>query len=276
MNKYTYETYSAKPTEIERSWLLIDAENAVVGRLAAEIAILLRGKHKPIFTPHVDCGDYVVIVNAAQVVFTGRKLSEKKYHRHSNYPGGLKQTTAEKVLDGKKPERVLQDAVRRMLPSGKLGRQQLSKLKVYPWSKHPHEAQDPQYYDFASKNPKNTLGYKNMSGHNKIKEHIDDAVERSRADIISAMSGQHQESMTQISSMNDRMAGFEQNLTDLSTNISALTKSIDGLRGEFKDLSSSLPKMVEEQIRSNKSEQQTMEEIRDLLASMASKNSPGL
>lgn len=149
------KTFSATPNDIEKKWVLIDAEGLVVGRLAALIATRLRGKHKPIFTPHMDCGDNVVVVNADRVVFTGNKRRDKTYYRHTGYPGGIKSTKAHQVLDGKFPERVLLKAVQRMMPSGALGRQQLKGLKVYKGPDHPHEAQQPEALDVASLNRKN-------------------------------------------------------------------------------------------------------------------------
>jgi large subunit ribosomal protein L13 len=149
------KTYSAKPSEVESRWLLIDAEGVVVGRLASYIAMHLRGKHKPGYTPHVDCGDHVVVINADKVVLTGNKRTQKTYYRHTGYPGGIKSVTADKVLDGRFPERVLHKAVERMLPKGPLASKQLSKLRVYAGAEHPHEAQQPVKVDFAALNPKN-------------------------------------------------------------------------------------------------------------------------
>lgn len=149
------KTYSAKPAEIEKKWILIDAENMVVGRLAAVIATRLRGKHLPTFTPHMDCGDHIVVINADKVKFTGRKLNDKKYYRHTGYPGGIKETTPAKVLEGNFPERVVELAVKRMLPRGPLGRQQLRNLKIYAGAEHPHEAQSPEKLDVAAMNAKN-------------------------------------------------------------------------------------------------------------------------
>lgn len=135
-------TYMAKPGSVERKWYVIDATDWRVGRLATHIASILRGKHKPEFTPHIDTGDFVVVINADKVQFTGKKLQDKKYYRHSGYPGGLKETTAQDMLN-KHPERVLYYAVRGMLPHNTLGRAQLKKLKVYAGPEHPHEAQQP-------------------------------------------------------------------------------------------------------------------------------------
>lgn len=149
------KTYSAKPADIEKKWILIDAENMVVGRLAAVIATRLRGKHLPTFTPHMDCGDNIVVINAEKVKFTGKKLGDKKYYRHTGYPGGIKETTPEKVLEGNFPERVVELAVKRMLPRGPLGRQQLRNLKIYAGAEHPHEAQSPEKLDVAAMNAKN-------------------------------------------------------------------------------------------------------------------------
>jgi large subunit ribosomal protein L13 len=137
------KTYTPKPGEVERKWLVIDAKDKVLGRLAAETAALLRGKHKPQFAPHVDTGDFVIVVNAAQVLLTGRKLQQKTYYRHSGYPGGLKSVTAEKLLKTK-PEKIIWLAVKGMLPKNTLGRAQLTKLKVYSGDAHPHAAQTPQ------------------------------------------------------------------------------------------------------------------------------------
>lgn len=136
------KTFVAKEHEIEKNWHLIDASDKVLGRLATEIATILRGKKKPIFTPHMDAGDYVVVVNAERVVLTGNKLEKKKYYRHSGYVGGLKETTAKEMLE-KKPENLIKLAVKGMLPKTSLGRRQLTKLKVYTGPDHPHQAQKP-------------------------------------------------------------------------------------------------------------------------------------
>jgi large subunit ribosomal protein L13 len=136
------KTYQPKPTEIRREWVLIDATDQILGRLATQIAFRLRGKHKPIFTPHLDTGDFVIVVNADKIMLTGNKWAQKTYYRHSGYMGGLKTITAKKLLE-KSPERILWFAVRGMLPKNRLGRALLGKLKVYSGSKHPHEAQMP-------------------------------------------------------------------------------------------------------------------------------------
>ena len=149
------KTYSAKPGDIERKWFVIDAEGVVLGRLASIVATRLRGKHKPMYTPHIDCGDHIVIINAGKVQLTGNKLADKIYYRHTGYPGGIRSTTAGKILDGKHPERVVEKAVQRMIPKGPLGRQVLRKLKVYTGAEHPHEAQQPEFLDVAAMNDKN-------------------------------------------------------------------------------------------------------------------------
>ena len=149
------KTYSAKPSEIEKKWVLIDAEGLVVGRLAALIALRLRGKHKPSFTPHMDCGDNVIVINAAKALLTGNKLKDKVYNWHTGYIGGIKYRTAEAFMRGKHPERVVEKAVERMLPRGPLGKRQLSNLRVYPGAEHPHDAQQPQALDVGAMNPKN-------------------------------------------------------------------------------------------------------------------------
>lgn len=136
-------SYVQKPHEVERKWYLVDATDKTLGRLSSKIASMLRGKHKPIFTPHVDCGDYVVVINAEKVKVTGKKLEDKEYKRHSGYPGGLKTVTLEKMLEDK-PEDVMIHAVKGMLPKGKLGRQLLKKLRVYKGAEHDHSAQKPE------------------------------------------------------------------------------------------------------------------------------------
>ncbi|MFL0810815.1 MAG: 50S ribosomal protein L13 [Agarilytica sp.] len=137
------KTISAKPETVKRDWYIIDAEGKTLGRMAAEIAHRLRGKHKPEYTPHVDTGDYIVVVNAEKVRVTGNKASNKMYHRHTGYPGGLKSMTFEKLID-RAPERVIQSAVKGMLPKGPLGRAMFKKMKVYAGEAHPHSAQQPQ------------------------------------------------------------------------------------------------------------------------------------
>ena len=149
------KTYSAKPSDIERAWCVIDADGLVLGRLAAVIASRLRGKHKPLFTPHIDCGDNIIVINAEKVRLTGRKRANKVYYWHTGYPGGIKSRTAEHILDGKHPERVLIKAVERMISRNPLGRAQMRKLHVYKGGEHPHEAQKPEVLDVAAMNPKN-------------------------------------------------------------------------------------------------------------------------
>ena len=143
-------TISAKKSEIERAWYVVDAENKVLGRLATQIATILRGKHKPLYTPHVDTGDFVVVINAKKIHLTGNKLENKIYYRHSGYPGGIKATSAGELLE-KKPETVIKHAVKGMLPKNKLGREQFKKLKVYPGKEHPHTSQMPQELKIVSK-----------------------------------------------------------------------------------------------------------------------------
>ena len=149
------KTYNA-PHDVENKWIIIDAEGVVVGRLASYVAKRLRGKHRPDFTPHIDTGDHVVIINAEKAVFTGNKRKDKVYYRHTGHPGGIKSTTPEKLLDGRFPERVLMQAVKRMMPKeSPLARKQFSKLRVYAGSEHPHEAQSPETVDYAAMNRKN-------------------------------------------------------------------------------------------------------------------------
>ena len=149
-------TYSAKAKEIVKNWVLIDAEGLVVGRLAAIIANRLRGKHKATFTPHMDCGDNIVVINTEKVLLTGCKRQQKTYYWHTGFPGGIKERKADKILEGKFPERVLEAAVRRMLPGGPLKRQQLTHLRMYKGTAHPHEAQNPVKLDIRAMSPKNT------------------------------------------------------------------------------------------------------------------------
>lgn len=149
-------TYNTKPAEVQKKWVLIDAENLVVGRLASLIAMRLRGKHLPTFTPHVDDGDHVVVVNAEKVALTGRKAAQKVYYRHTGYPGGIKEWNAGKLLIGRFPERVLFKAVERMMPKeSPLARKQLTHLHIYAGPEHKHQAQSPVLLDVASMNPKN-------------------------------------------------------------------------------------------------------------------------
>src|SRR5205085_5466698 len=148
-------TYSAKAADIEKKWVLIDANGLVVGRLATIVAMRLRGKHKPTYTAHVDCGDNVIIVNAEKVVLTGRKVQQKIYHHHTGHIGGIKERTAKFILEGRFPERVVEKAVERMLPRGPLARRQLGNLRVYKGSEHPHAAQQPESLDIAAMNRKN-------------------------------------------------------------------------------------------------------------------------
>lgn len=153
----TLSTRSAKASEITNGWIVVDAEGVVVGRLASFIALRLRGKHRADFTPHVDTGDNVIVINAEKVAFTGKKLTDKVYYRHTGHPGGIKERVAGKVLEGKHPERVLEKAVERMMPKeSPLARKQLSKLHVYAGAEHPHAAQKPVAIDYKSKNRKNS------------------------------------------------------------------------------------------------------------------------
>lgn len=150
------QTYSAKPSEVKKKWLVIDASGVVLGRLASEIARILRGKNKTIFTPHIDTGDHVVVINAEKVKLTGKKRQNKVYYRHTGHPGGIKEATPEFILNSAFPNRVIEKAVERMMPKDSpLAREQFGKLRVYAGANHPHEAQQPEIYDFAAKNPKN-------------------------------------------------------------------------------------------------------------------------
>ena len=149
------KTFSATPSDIERKWFVVDAQDVVLGRLAAVVANRLRGKHKAMFTPHMDCGDHIVIVNAEKIKLTGRKLQNKKFYWHTGYPGGIKERTMDKLLNGDHPERVIQKAVERMMSRGPLRSQVLSKLHVYAGTEHPHDAQQPEVLDLAAMNDKN-------------------------------------------------------------------------------------------------------------------------
>jgi large subunit ribosomal protein L13 len=149
------KTYSAKPADVEKKWVVVDADGVVLGRLASIVANRLRGKHKTTFTPHVDCGDNIIVINAEKVRLTGKKREDKKYYRHTGHPGGIKERVAGKVLEGAFPERVIIKAVERMITRGPLGRQQMSNLRVYAGTEHPHAAQNPETLDVAAMNPKN-------------------------------------------------------------------------------------------------------------------------
>lgn len=149
------KTYNLKPTDIDKKWILVDADGVVLGRLAATLANILRGKNKPTYTPHMDCGDHVIVVNAEKVKLTGNKRRDDKFYWHTGYPGGIKERSKGQILDGRFPERVIMKAVERMIPRGPLGRRQMTHLKVYKGPAHPHEAQQPAVLDFAALNPKN-------------------------------------------------------------------------------------------------------------------------
>lgn len=150
------KTYTATPDQIIRQWYLVDADGKPLGRLASRVAQILRGKHKPMFTPHIDTGDHVIVINAERVALTGKKIDQKMYYRHSGYPGGLKETPIRRVLETH-PERVVESAVRGMVPKGKLGRQMLTKLKVYAGEQHPHESQRPTTIDIERWPPQSQL-----------------------------------------------------------------------------------------------------------------------
>ncbi len=149
------KTYNAKPSDLDKRWTLIDAEGVVLGRLASIIAMHLRGKHKPTFTPHMDCGDHIVVINAEKVHLTGNKRKNSMFYWHTGYAGGIKSRSKGQILDGKHPERVIEKAVERMVPRGPLGRLVMSHLRVYAGTEHPHEAQQPVPLDVAALNPKN-------------------------------------------------------------------------------------------------------------------------
>jgi large subunit ribosomal protein L13 len=148
-------TYSAKPSEIERKWYVIDAQDLVLGRLASKIAMLIRGKHKPTYTPSIDCGDHVVVINAEKVHLTGKKYEDKNYFWHTGHPGGIKERNVRKIIEGQFPERVIGKAVERMVTRSPLGREQMLKLHIYTGSEHPHAGQKPVVLDFGTKNRKN-------------------------------------------------------------------------------------------------------------------------
>lgn len=149
------KTLSLKPAEVQKNWIIIDAERMVLGRLASYIALRLRGKHRPDYTPHVDCGDHIVVINAEKVHLTGNKLKDKIYYWHTGYVGGVKERRAGQILEGRFPERVVQKAVERMIPKTPLGRQQFSNLRVYAGAEHPHVAQQPTLLDVGAMNEKN-------------------------------------------------------------------------------------------------------------------------
>ena len=155
LRKHMLRTYTARPATVVKKWYLVDAQGVVLGRLAAEIAKILRGKHKPSFTPHVNCGDNVIVINARKIQLTGKKLSNRLFHWHTGYPGGIRQRTMAKRLYGSHPERVILKAVERMMPRGSLGRAQIRNLHVFAEETHKHVAQKPEPLDIAAMNPKN-------------------------------------------------------------------------------------------------------------------------
>lgn len=156
-------TVSVKPNEVERKWFVVDATDLVLGRLSSEVAKILRGKHKPFYTPHVDCGDNVIVINAEKLCLKGKKLTNKVYYRHTNHPGGIKQTTPAKLIADDNAEEIIKKAVQRMISRNKLGRKQLTKLHVYSGSEHPHTAQNPEVLDIASQNEKNNKNRENKA-----------------------------------------------------------------------------------------------------------------
>ncbi len=156
--KKNTKSFTLRHQDITKRWVMFDAEGVILGRLAAEIAMTLRGKTKPTYTPSVDCGDNVIVINAEKIKITGKKATEKNYYYHTGYPGGIKERTRAKMLEGKRPEQVIKLAVQRMLPGGPLARKQLTNLRVYKGADHPHAAQAPTVIDFASRNPKNKRG----------------------------------------------------------------------------------------------------------------------
>lgn len=152
------KSFELRHQDIEKKWVLIDAEGVILGRLAATIATILRGKHRPTFTPSVDCGDNVIVINAEKVKMTGHKAENKEFYYHTGHPGGIKARTRAQILAGEHPERVIEKAVERMMPRGPLGRRQVGNLKVYKGTEHPHAAQNPVKIDFAARNSKNKRG----------------------------------------------------------------------------------------------------------------------
>jgi large subunit ribosomal protein L13 len=156
--RLTEQTSSANPAEVVKKWVLIDAEGVVLGRLASIVANRMRGKHKPTYTPHIDDGDNIIIINAAKVKLTGNKAENEKFYWHTGHPGGIKERTWGKILGSAHPERLIEKAIERMVPRGPLGRRQMKNLKVYAGAEHPHEAQQPETLDVAAMNPKNKRG----------------------------------------------------------------------------------------------------------------------
>lgn len=149
------KTYSAKPSDVEKKWFVIDAEDLILGRMASQISMRLRGKHKAMYTPHIDCGDNIIVINAEKVKLTGRKMTDKKFYWHTGHPGGIKERTMDAILTGQHPERVVIKAVERMITRSPMGRAQMKKLHVYAGPAHPHGAQNPEVLDIAAMNPKN-------------------------------------------------------------------------------------------------------------------------
>lgn len=217
-------TVSAKSGEIDKKWVLVDAQGLVLGRLASAIAQRLRGKHQPLFTAHVNCGDSVIVVNAEKVQLTGRKRVQKTYFRHSGHPGGLKQQTAAQILDGRYPARVLEEAVKGMMPDGPLAREQLRNLRIYAGPRHPHEAQQPQTWDIAELDQKNT-GKFNMvrrSAGDDVRKQISDAEERIRKDFHAAFE-----------QANNRLNNIDSSIGQSNERLDKIDDSINDLRAEL-------------------------------------------
>lgn len=216
MQSVVQRSFVQRAQDVDRQWLLLDAEGAILGRMAAQIATILRGKHKPSYTPHIDCGDHVIVINAEKVALSGTKRTDKTYFWHTGHPGGIKSRTAEQLLDGRFPERVVELAVRRMLPSGPLARAQFRKLRVYAGPDHPHAAQKPQIYDFSVRSAKNHVGFTTMKDAAFV-DKIRNIVREENKPIV------------------DKLSKFGQSLNDISNELSKLRSSFeDSAKKEIK------------------------------------------
>lgn len=257
-SKTRQATISVRTEDVWHKWHVIDAKGLVLGRMASRVALLLRGKHKADFTPHADSGDAVIIINARDVALTGNKRRAKAYHRHTGYPGGIKSTTAREILDGRFPERVIESAIRGMMPDGPLATKQLTRLRVYPGSEHLHDAQQPESLDLAALNAKNTIvrdpGFMaNPSNTSKlledIKGHLKPEFNSVKADV-SALSDETRTLTTKLDRVSDSVEHQARTLNEFMTRSNAEFDSNDRFRREFSEYKASTDQELRD-IRTN-------------------------
>lgn len=265
-------TVSLKPREVEKRWILLDAEGAVLGRLASFIALRLRGKHRPDYTPHVDMGDAIVVVNASKIVLTGEKTNQKLYHWHTGHIGGIKSRTAGTLLEGRFPERVLGRAVRGMLPDGPLGSTQFGNLRIYPGPDHPHVAQQPQQLDFSALNGKNIQGGPRVA-RQPLTDEIVAAVKgavRPEVDASIARAADRLEN-----SFNRGLSEVRIEIATVSRNVSAFVERADQqLEVQQKELAE-LRKFNENVAAQRAEQRDEMRQLREMIGSLVAKLDPG-